>query len=169
MKYYQIKNQEPSFVVWNSLNQCMKDNNCGKEEIKEYKDGDIEAPKFYDIDIYENNEIKLFLLNKLIYDNVDEVRSFFDINNKSFNHGMTAFLGYECTDEDTDQYVKMISENIFFIIEKDSFHKICLYDYSENEIEEFVSSYYDNGLSQIKKDYGSEWRQIVAEIIAESL
>ena len=167
MKYYQMNNQEPSFAVWKSYEQCIIDNNCQKIDIRAYEDDNIEAPRFMDIDIYHDKEIELFLLHKVMHNEIDEVRSFLEINQKDFKHGMTHFLNYICTDEDTEQYLKKVSENVLFVIEKNQFHTISLHDYSTEELEDMVTTYYDGGIDQVKKEYGNKWRQIVAEIVAE--
>lgn len=168
MKYYQMKDQDPSFLVWRSLEQCMIDNGCVKNEIMTHEHDDIEAPKFFDIDIYSDKEIEGFLKRKLTDNKIDEVRSFLEVNGKDYKEGMTQFLNYTCTDPDTDQYLKVLSGNSFAVIDRDQFHTISLEDYTMEELEEYVSSYYDGGIEQVKKEYGKDWRQIVAEIIAES-
>lgn len=167
MKYYQKKDQEPSFAVWKNFEQCYLDNECEKSELRAFENEDIEAPRFMDIDIYHDKEIELFLLHKLMNDKIDEVRSFLEINGKDFHHGMTHFLNYICTDEDTEQYVKTISENVFFVIDRNQFHTISLHDYSEEELKKLISSKYRD-LNQLKNDHGEKWKQIVAEMIAET-
>ena len=169
MKYYQMKEQNPSFAVWISYEQCIVDNNCNKEDIRGYELGDIEAPRFMDLeDIASHDEIAIYLKREIMKDKVDLIRSFLSINNKEFKDGMEEILGYVCTDADSEQFVKQVSENVFFVVEKDHFHTISIPDYTEAELEEEVSSYYSEGIAQIKREYGSKWKQIVAEIIAEN-
>lgn len=168
MKYYQMKNQEPSYIVWNSYQQCLEDNNCNKEDVRAFEDNEIEVPKFMDIDDYHNQEIAVFLKRKLLNNEVDIVRSFLEINGKDYKQGMTEFLDYVSSDKDFDNFTKKLSENIFFVVIKNKFYTISLTEYTEKELEEFVSSHYSEGLVQIKKDYGNMWKQFVAEIIAEN-
>lgn len=167
MKYYQHKNQNPSYQVWYSYNKCLKDNNCEMKDLRAFIDDEIESPQFMDVDIFKCHEIKDFLNTKIMYNKLDEVKNFLERNKKGFHEGMTKFLGYSCTDSDTNQYVKKMSDSVFFIIENNKFHSISLSDYSKEQLEEYVSSYYNN-LDHVKEEYGKKWKQIVAEIISEN-
>jgi hypothetical protein len=85
--------------------------------------------------------------------------------------------GWVCTDTDCFQYQKDLSETIFnmvqafnisdtgFIIAKGI---IDLDDYTEKEIECFVTAYYDS-VGHLKNEYGAKSNGIIAECIFESL
>lgn len=75
--------------------------------------------------------------------------------------------GWICTDQDTDQWVKKISETQFEVLEGGFVQEINLADYSDEEILSYISSYgYD--LDSVKEIYGMSANQIIAECIAET-
>ena len=46
---------------------------------------------------------------------------------------------------------------------------IDLTDYSKGEIEQIISSFGYHGINHVKEIYGSEWEQIIAECVFESI
>ena len=76
---------------------------------------------------------------------------------------------------DETQWVKKIDENNFEVLDGLMFQgkmflnlvTVNIQDYSISEIEEEVSSYY-NSFEEVKAVYADDWKQIVAEIIAEN-
>lgn len=84
------------------------------------------------------------------------------------------FMG-EWIQTDELQWVMRISDDVFHVIEvtrlPDQYSlvtdmEIDLSHYSDEDLENDVSGYYDN-LSHLKEVSGDSWKQIVAEIIAE--
>lgn len=79
----------------------------------------------------------------------------------------TKECGWICTDSDTDQWVKKISETKFEVLENGSIQEIDLSEYTDEEILSYISSYgYD--LDSVKEIYGMSANQIIAECIAET-
>ncbi len=86
-------------------------------------------------------------------------------------------FGWSCTDPDNRQYGKKLDESHYVFKE---FHSefaetyedqwiemdILLSHYSEDQINNHISSYYDS-VDQIKELYGDDWEWIVAECIFE--
>lgn len=81
---------------------------------------------------------------------------------------------WEQTDE--FQFVKKIDDNEFKVIETVSFpdghfeYGVFYFDFSDYNKEELskqVRGYYDS-LEEVQEIYGSDWKQIVAEILAEN-
>jgi hypothetical protein len=82
-----------------------------------------------------------------------------------------------CTDLDNEQYGRQLSENRFEFKEKNRglldydedeiiHFGVDLSNYSEKEIQEVVSSYY-NSLDELKAIYGDDSNWIIAECIFE--
>ena len=82
-----------------------------------------------------------------------------------------------CTDPDNEQYGKQISERVFEFKElatnEDEYDfgeyielKINLDDYTQEEVEEYISAYYTD-LNEIFNIYGEEADWIIAECIFE--
>ena len=75
--------------------------------------------------------------------------------------------GWMCTDQDTDQWVKKISETKFEVLENGMIQEIDLEKYTDEEIIDYISSFgYD--LDSVKEIYGESANQIIAECIAET-
>lgn len=74
--------------------------------------------------------------------------------------------GYECTDPDNNQYVQKLSPTRFAVIERNTLHLIDLDDYSEDELNEYVDSYYGS-VEAVRHEYGEQANKIIAECIAE--
>lgn len=75
------------------------------------------------------------------------------------------------TDPTTNQYGRRIDENIFEFKEGDYEDGVVqavidISEYTEEEIENCVSSYYSN-LNEVKELYEYDWKWIVAECIFE--
>jgi thiamine kinase-like enzyme len=64
------------------------------------------------------------------------------------------------------QYVKKLSETHFLIATRNGFYDINVVDYTEQELENYISKFYDS-LDEVKADYKDDWYQVVAECIAE--
>lgn len=88
---------------------------------------------------------------------------------------MPDFSQKEWKQVDDYQYVKRISDNVYEIFDQifygeyDAifFEKIDVTQYSNEQINEYVESYY-NSLEEVKTEYGNPfWKQVIAEIIAE--
>jgi hypothetical protein len=75
--------------------------------------------------------------------------------------------GFYCTDPDTNQWVKKISNTRFLVYEKAVLFDIDINDYSKEELEEKISAYY-NSLEEVLELYGEDSNEILAECIAES-
>lgn len=86
-------------------------------------------------------------------------------------------MEWKCTDWDNEQYGRFISDRIYEFKEKnrglieygeDEFIEIYvnLDNYTEGEIEEYTSSYYDS-IESIKTIYGEDTDWIIAECIFE--
>jgi hypothetical protein len=85
--------------------------------------------------------------------------------------------GWGCTDPDCLQYQKALSDTKFnmvqafempdtsFVIAKGI---IDLEDYSDDETNNYVSSYYES-MDALKNEYGADANRIIAECIFESL
>lgn len=72
-----------------------------------------------------------------------------------------------CTDPDTKQYGRQISEKVFEFKENGSDEMtIDLDHYSDDQIKRHISAYYDS-LDQLKEIYGSDSNWIIAECIFE--
>lgn len=164
MRYYQHMNQEISFLVWRNFENCVNENNCPKNEIRAYEYDDIEAPKFMDVDIYNDKEIELFLLKKLMNNCVGEVRSFLEVNDKTFYHGMTHFLNYVCLDHEKEIFVKTISENVFYVIKDDRFKIVSLLSVEDKTISEVLN---EKGLKlqDLKNQFKGIWKMKVASLL----
>jgi hypothetical protein len=76
-----------------------------------------------------------------------------------------------CTDssKQTEQWVKKNSKTQFEVYERPAnvIQDIDLNDYTEKEIREYISGYYDS-LEELKKQCGEESNQVIAECISES-
>lgn len=75
---------------------------------------------------------------------------------------------------DNNQWVRKNSEDCFTVIEITIYEDYCVSEievdltkYSEKDIEAEINGYYDS-LEQLKMEHPDEWKQIVAEIIAEN-
>lgn len=88
---------------------------------------------------------------------------------------MTKTKQQEWEQTDDLQWIMCKNEDVFQVIEVTlipSGHylltdmEVDLSYYTDNELEEVVSGYYDN-LTYVKEVYGNAWKQIVSEIIAE--
>lgn len=90
----------------------------------------------------------------------------------------------EWINTDTLQRVLKLSENEFVVVETicediaehlkdDEFQagflvfEVDLKEFDNEDLEKYVESYYSD-LAEVKEDYGKYWKQIVAEIIAET-
>ena len=81
-----------------------------------------------------------------------------------------------CTDPDTEQYGRQISERVFEFKEKMYLEEvdddkvvqmtINLDDYTEKEVEDHISAYYED-LNEIFNIYGEDSNWIIAECIFE--
>lgn len=76
--------------------------------------------------------------------------------------------GFKCTDPDTNQWVKKLTQTNFLIYEKGSLENIELMDYTGQQLTEYISGYYTS-LQEIYITYLEDANQIIAECIAESL
>lgn len=47
-------------------------------------------------------------------------------------------------------------------------HEIDIKQYSQDELDIYVESYYRGGMEEIIREYNSDWKIVVAEIIAET-
>lgn len=72
------------------------------------------------------------------------------------------------------QWVKRIGEDEFEVVGITLYENYTLYEsdvdllqFSEEDLEEEVQGYYDS-LKDVKENYPTNWKQIVAEIIAEN-
>jgi hypothetical protein len=74
--------------------------------------------------------------------------------------------GFTLTDIDTNQWVKQLSETHFLVYEKERVFDIELNDYSEEEIDDFISAYYPS-VTTLRESYGGQSNWIIAECIAE--
>lgn len=76
---------------------------------------------------------------------------------------------------DTLQWVKQLDEDRFEVVNGERIPGgttianmvVDVLSYSESELEEFVTGYYDS-LEHLKEENGENWKQIIAEIIAET-
>jgi hypothetical protein len=84
---------------------------------------------------------------------------------------------WKCTDADSNQYGRQISENVYEFKEKnrgltdyeeDEFIQIIvdLDDYNSDYIENCISAYY-SGIDEVKEIYGNDSNWIIAECIFE--
>ena len=85
--------------------------------------------------------------------------------------------GWACTDPDCFQYQKALSETMFNMVQAFEMPEIGfvvvkgiidLEDYTEKEIHDFVTAYYDS-VAHLEIEYGSKSNGIIAECIFESL
>lgn len=76
---------------------------------------------------------------------------------------------------DDIQWVKQISDSVFHVLDGTRYPDgqytltdlvIDVSSYSQEELENHVSGYYDS-FESLKSEVGDEWRQIIAEIVAE--
>lgn len=77
------------------------------------------------------------------------------------------------TNPNTEQYAIKITDDIWLYSEQDisddsgfKMDEINLTDYSESDLEFYVSGYYKD-VAEVKKNYKDDWKQIVAECIFE--
>ena len=103
---------------------------------------------------------------------------------------MPKLNGWVLTDEDTLQYVFRRADDVFSLIlvwpRYECRHKglpaqcqggcsnccvcretVCLDDYTEEEINEYISWFDYESIDEIKEKYGESWKQIIAECIFE--
>ena len=76
--------------------------------------------------------------------------------------------GFICTDEDSNQFVKKISNTYFKVLDQGRLLDINLLDYSELELREYIVGYYSS-LEDLRKIYGEDSNQIIVECIAEQM
>jgi hypothetical protein len=90
---------------------------------------------------------------------------------EKISHTELKSRGFICTDgsEETEQWVRKISDTKFEVYERASgvMQDIDLDEYTEDEIRDFVSGYYDS-LEDLREQYGNDSNLIIAEIISES-
>lgn len=75
--------------------------------------------------------------------------------------------GFICTDPDTNQWVKKISDTVFHVFENEETHEINISEHTEKEILGYISPY-GYTLESVKEIYGEDANQIIAECIAET-
>lgn len=173
MEYYQpITESEdlPSFVVFYNKENLLRAYPEGKYGT--YLNGDIEACRFIDLtpeEILTKADILKYLESLLFINNLDEFKSLLDINYLQEDLAFTA-MGYKNTDASTNQWARQDLNDLkkYYVFENNYLHSIDLRDYTEAQLEEEVSSYYEGGLSEIRSTYGVEAGLVIAEIIAEN-
>lgn len=74
--------------------------------------------------------------------------------------------GFICTDPDTNQWLKKLSDTHFFVYDKDSMHDIELKDYTDEQLDSYLAAYYPS-IDLVRDLYGEDANQIIAECIAE--
>ena len=89
---------------------------------------------------------------------------------KTFTNKELKAQGFICTDasETTEQWVKKLSPTRFEVLERPH-HLILdidLKDYTETEIKDYISGYYDS-LEELREMYGEDSNMIIAECISE--
>jgi hypothetical protein len=75
--------------------------------------------------------------------------------------------GFVCTDPDTNQWVKKLSDTNFLVYDNDRIHDIELSEYSEDDLNQEVSGYYSN-IYEVRRLYLQNANQIIAECVAEN-
>lgn len=87
----------------------------------------------------------------------------------------TEQIEWTCTDPDTQQYGRQLSEKVFEFKENDAQEIIELTEYTDIEIEDIINAYgytlarFDKkGMVNIELEYGDKANWIIAECIFES-
>ncbi len=79
-------------------------------------------------------------------------------------------MGFKCTDnsKETEQWLKKVSNVEFQVYEKhrDEMNTVYINDFTEEELMEQITGYYQS-LEELRKEYGEDSNQIIAEIISE--
>jgi hypothetical protein len=75
--------------------------------------------------------------------------------------------GFFCTDPDTNQWVKKISDTQFMVYEKGRMFDVDLTEYTDEELDDYIAAYYP-ALEDMREMYGENANQIIAECIAET-
>ncbi len=90
---------------------------------------------------------------------------------EKISHKELKTRGFICTDgsDETEQWVRKISDTKFEVYERASgvMQDIDLNEYTEKEIRDYVSGFYDS-LEDLKEMYGEDSNMIIAEIVSES-
>ena len=76
--------------------------------------------------------------------------------------------GFILTDASTKQCVKRISDTEFIVRECGQIVEVDIARHTDEELEEYISPYYDGGREEVIRVYGTDANQIIAEIIAET-
>lgn len=74
--------------------------------------------------------------------------------------------GFTLTDDDTNQWVKKITETNFLVYDNENEFDIELTDYSDEELDDYIAAYYPS-LPEMREIYGDNANWIIAECIAE--
>lgn len=85
--------------------------------------------------------------------------------------------GYLCTDPNTGQYMKALTDKVFHFVEQNLYDPatwdeatIDLAKYTTEQQNEYVESYYDSlELLRIEYGYGTEANSLIAECIFEQM
>jgi len=75
--------------------------------------------------------------------------------------------GFTLTDDDSNQWVKQISDTHFLVYEQERVCDIELNDYSEEELDSYIAAYYPS-LPEMRALYRDKANWIIAECIAET-